>query len=84
MILMTTHFLYPKIGVSAGIFWNFSSQVKKRYLRKLFVKFLQQLSDYSQNGLVLKLVDDFLASCYVSLTTNISHFVWSVTLQNLN
>jgi len=40
VILMTTHFLYPKIGVSAWIFWNFSSQVKIRYLRHSFLKFL--------------------------------------------
>jgi len=38
----------------------------------------------SENDLVLKLVVDFLASCYASLTTKISHFVWSITLRNLN
>jgi len=45
--------------VSAWIFWKFSSQVK-RYLRQPLVKFLQQFNDYSENDLVLKLVDDFL------------------------
>jgi len=39
VILMTTHFLYLKIGVSAWIFKNFSSQVKEGYLRQPFVKF---------------------------------------------
>jgi len=39
-----------------------------------FVKFLQQLHDYSDNDLVSKL-DYFLASRYVSLTTNSGHFV---------
>jgi len=34
--------------------------------------------------IVLKLVDDFLASHYASLTTKYSHFVWSITLRNLN
>jgi len=68
VILMTTHFLYPKIRVSALIirvsvlitrvsaliirvnaliFWNFSSQAKTRYLKQPFVKFLQQLMNYS-------------------------------------
>jgi len=84
MILMTTHYLYPKIGVSAWIFWKFSSQVKIRYFRQPPVKFLQQLTDYSENDLVLKSVDDFLASSYASLTTKSSHFVWSITLQNLS
>jgi len=32
---------------------------------------------------VRKVVDDFLASYYGSLTTESSHFVWSITLQNL-
>jgi len=81
---MTTHFLYTKIGVSARIFKNFSSQVKKGYLRHMFVKFLQQSNDYSENDLVLKLVHDFLASRYASLTTKSSHFVWSITSCNLN
>jgi len=58
--------------------------VKKRYFRKHFIKFLQQLNDYSENDLALKLVDDFLASCYASLTIKSSHFVWSITSQNLN
>jgi len=49
---MTTHFLYPKIWVSAWIFKNFSSLLKKGYLRQPFVKFLQQLNDYSENDLV--------------------------------
>ena len=60
------------------------SQVKKRYLWQPFVKFLQQLNDYSENDLVLMLGDDFLASHYASLTTKNNHFVWSITLQNLN
>ena len=34
--------------------------------------------------LVLKLVNDFLAICYASLTTKSSHFVWSITSRNLN
>ena len=46
--------------------------------------FLQKLNDYSENDLVLKLVDDFLASRYASLTTKSSNFVWSRTLRNLN
>ena len=58
--------------------------MKKRYFRKHFIKFLQQLNDYSENDLALKLVDDFLASCYASLTIKSSHFVWSITSQNLN
>jgi len=49
--------------------------VKKRYLRQPFVKFLQQLNDYSENDLVLMLGDDFLASHYASLTTKNNHFV---------
>jgi len=68
---MTTHFLYLKIGVSAWIFNKFSSLLKKKYLRQLSVKFLQQLNDYSENNFVLKLVDDFLASRYASLTTKV-------------
>jgi len=55
-----------------------------RYLRQPFVKLSQQLNDYTENDLVLKLVDDFLASHYASLTTKSSHFVWSITLRNLN
>jgi len=54
--------------------------VKIRYFRQPFVKFLQQLKDYSENDFVLKLVDDFLAGRYASLTTKSSHFVWSITL----
>ena len=84
VIFMTTHFLYPKIGVSAYIFENFSSLLKKRYFRQLFVKFLQQLNDYRENDLVLKLVDDFLASRYASLTTKGGHFVRSLTSRNLS
>ena len=84
VILMTTNFLHPKIQVSAWIFTNFSLLLKKGYLRQPFVKFAQQLNDYSENYLVLKLVDDFLASRYASLTTKSSHFVWSITLRNLN
>jgi len=81
---MTTHFLYPKIGVSAWILKNFSSLLQKAYLRQPFVKFLQQLNDYSENDFVLKLVDNFVASCYASLTTKSSHFIWSITSRNLN
>jgi len=43
-------------------------------LRQPFVEFLQQLSDFNENDFVLKLVDDFLASHYTSLTTKSSHF----------
>jgi len=46
--------------------------------------FLQKLNDYSENDLVLKSIDDFLASRYASLTTKSSNFVWSRTLRNLN
>ena len=81
---MTTHFLYPKIGVSTWIFWKFSLQVKIRYLRQPLVKFLQQLNDCNENDLVWNLLDDFLASHYASLTTKSSRFVWSITLRNLN
>jgi len=38
-------------------------------------KFLQQLNDYSENDLVLKLADDFLASHFASLTIKSTHFV---------
>jgi len=62
---------YPKIGVSAWIFWKFSSQVKIRYLRQPPVKFLQQLHDFNENDLVLNLVDDFLACRYASLATKV-------------
>ena len=82
VILMTTHFLYPKIGVSTWIVWKFFSQVKIRYLRQSPVKFLQQLNDYSKNDFILKLVDDFLTSCYTSLTTNSSHFRKTLTNSN--
>ena len=54
--------------------------MKIRYFRQPSVKFLQQLNDYSENDLVLKSVDDFLASSYASLTTKSSHFVWSISL----
>jgi len=57
--------------------------VKKEYLRQSFVKFLQQLNDDSENDLVSKLVD-FLVSRYASLATKSGHFVWTITLQNLN
>jgi len=77
-------FSLPRNWVSAWILKNFSSLLKKGYLRQPFVKFLQQLNDYSENDLVLKLVDYFLASLYTSLTTKSSHFVWSITLQNLS
>jgi len=40
-------------------------------LKQPFVKFLQQLNYYSENYLVLKLVDDFLASRYTLLTTKV-------------
>ena len=43
----------------------------KIYLRQPPVKFLQQLNDYSENDIVSKLVDDFLASRYASLTTKV-------------
>jgi len=52
-------------------------------LRQPPVKILQQLNDYSENDLVLKLVDDFLASHDASLTTKSSHFLCSITSQNL-
>ena len=58
--------------------------MKKGYLRQTFVKFLQQLHDYSEIDLVLKVIDDFLASHYASLTTKSSHFWWSISSQNLN
>ena len=58
--------------------------MKIRYLRQPLVKLLQQLNEYSKTDLVLKLVDDFLAGHYASLTTKSSHFVRSITLQNLN
>jgi len=53
-------------------------------MRQPPVKFLQQLNDYSENDFVLKLVDDFLASRYASLTAKSSDVVWSTTLRNLN
>ena len=84
VILRLTRFLYTKIGVSAWIFWKFSLQVKIRYLRQPLVKCLQQLYEYSKNELVLKLIDEFLARCYASLTTQSSYFVWSTTSRNLN
>ena len=84
VILMTIHFLYLKIGANAWIFWKFSLKVKLRYLRQPLVKFLQQLNEYSKNGLVLKLIDDFLASRYASLTTKSSHFLWFITSWYLN
>jgi len=53
-------------SLQAHGFWNFSSQVKIRYLRQLLVKFSQQLNDYNENGLVLKLVDDFIViRCFI-------------------
>jgi len=48
-------------------------------LRHSLFKFLQQLNDYSENDLVVKLVDDSLVSCYASLTTKSSSFVWPIT-----
>jgi len=51
VILMTTHILYPKTGLSAWIFWKCSAQVKTRYLRQPLVQFLPQLNDYSENDL---------------------------------
>jgi len=53
-------------------------------MRQLLFKFLQQLNGYCEIDLVLKLVDDFLASHYASLTTKSSNFIWSNTSQNLN
>jgi len=47
-------------------------------LTQPFVKFLEQLNDYSENDFVLKLVDDFLASRYTSLTTKSCNFIWSI------
>jgi len=58
--------------------------VKITHLRQSLVKFLQQLNECSENYLVLKLVDDLLASYYASLTTKSSNFLLSITLQNLN
>jgi len=40
---MTTYFFY--------LLENFSSLLEKGYLRQPFVKFLQQLNDYSENEL---------------------------------
>jgi len=64
---MTTNFLYSKIVVSTLIFLYFSSQVKIRYLRQPLVRFVQQLNKCSENDLVLKLFDDFLAIHYASV-----------------
>jgi len=85
-----------KIYITHGWFWwlpiwgehmdflqiFFTSEDKM--LTQLPVKLLQQLNDYSDNDFISKLVDDFLASCYASLTTKSSHFVWSITLRNLD
>jgi len=68
---MTIPFLYPQIEVSEWILKNFLSLLKKGYLRHPFVKFLQQLNICSGNDLVLKLVDDLLASHYASLTAKV-------------
>jgi len=43
-------------------FLKFSFTSEEGYLRQRFIKFLQQLNNYSEDGVVLKLVDDFLAS----------------------
>ena len=40
-----------------------------RYLRQPPVKLLEQLHDFNENDLVLKLVDDFLPCRYASLAT---------------
>jgi len=40
-------------------------------LRQLLFNFLQQVNDLSENDIILKLVDDFLASHYASLTTKV-------------
>ena len=45
--------------------------MKIRYLRQPLVKFLQHLNDYSENDLILNLVDDFLVSRYASLTPKV-------------
>ena len=74
-------FFTPKLGYAHGFLRNFSSLLKKGYSRQPFVKLLQQLNDYSENDLVLNLVDYFLASRYASKS---SHFVRSITSQNLN
>jgi len=41
--------------------------VKKGYLRQRFITFLQKLNDYSENDVVLQLVDGFLACRCASL-----------------
>jgi len=65
-------------------FLKFFFTNEERVVETNFCQVLQQLNDYSENDLVLKLVDDFLASRHASVTTKSSHFVWSITLQNLN
>jgi len=70
---MTTPFLYPNIGVNAQIFRKLFLQVKKRYVKQPLVKFLQQVNEYSENDFVSKLLDNFLASRFASLTTKSSH-----------
>jgi len=47
--MMTTHFLYPKIRVSALIFLNYSSQAKIRYLR-------QSLSFYNNWMITVRII----------------------------
>ena len=77
---MTTHFWGKCMDFLKFLF----TSEEKILERQPLVKFLQHLNDYSENDLVLKLVDDFLASRYASLTTKSSNFVWSRTLRNLN
>jgi len=69
---------------SAWIFWKFSSQVKIKSLRQPPVKFLQQFKWLQWEWFSFKVSRWFLASPYASLTTKSSHFVWSITSQNLN
>jgi len=55
-----------------------------KILETTFCLVFTTINDYSENDLVLKLADDFLASHYASLTTKNNNFVWFTTLQNLN
>jgi len=41
-------------------FFSTSEERKKGYLRQRFITFLQKLNDYSENDVVLQLVDGFL------------------------
>jgi len=77
-------FCLPQIWGKRKDILKFFFTVTIRYLKQPPVMFLQQLNDYSWNDVVSKLVDDFLASRYASMTTKSSHFVWSITSRNLN